>query len=119
VVEGERVVRNLVASALRKEGYRLLLGGSAEEAVRLADEHAGTLDLLLTEAILPGQTGIELVNALVAKRPHLQVIVMSGHMDDVLGGLDDNLALLKKPFTPEELRQRVRAALLQVRQGSR
>jgi two-component system cell cycle sensor histidine kinase/response regulator CckA len=119
VVEDERAILNLVASALRRDGYRLLLAGSAEEATQLADEHAGRIDLLLTDAIMPGKTGIELAQALAAKRPHLRVIVMSGYTEDALSGIDSSMDLLKKPFAPRELRLRVRSALDQVRESSR
>ena len=57
IVEDEPAVRNLVASALRHDGYRLLLAASAEEALALADAHDGRIDLLLTDAIMPGKSG--------------------------------------------------------------
>ena len=77
VVEDESAVRNLVASSLRTEGYRLLLASSAEEALELADSFAEPIHLLLTDAIMPGRSGIELANLLVKKRQALRVIIMS------------------------------------------
>ena len=58
VVEDETAVRNLVASALRHDGYQLLLASSAEEALRIVDAHPGPIDLLLTDAIMPGKSGL-------------------------------------------------------------
>src|SRR6185369_7172993 len=55
VVEDEAAVRNLVASTLRRDGYRLLLASSADEALALVDENDGPIDLLLTDAIMPGK----------------------------------------------------------------
>ena len=113
VVEDEPAVRNLVAATLKTEGYRLLLAGSAEEAMLVAAEHTGAIDLLLTDAVMPGKSGIELANALVAERPGLPVIVMSGYTRETLdvAGLSHAVVLVHKPFTPRELRQRIREVL--------
>ena len=62
-------MRNLVASALRHDGYRLLLASSAEEALAMADAHDGPIDLLLTDAIMPGKSGLELADLMVARQP--------------------------------------------------
>jgi two-component system, cell cycle sensor histidine kinase and response regulator CckA len=113
VVEDEPAVRSLVAATLKTEGYRLLLAASAEEAMVIAAEHAGPIDLLLTDAVMPGKSGIELANALVAERPGLPVIVMSGYTRETLDvtGLTHAVVLVHKPFTPRELRQRIRELL--------
>jgi signal transduction histidine kinase/CheY-like chemotaxis protein len=119
VVEDEPAIRTLVASALRADGYRLLIAGSAEEALRLADDHHQAIDLLVTDAIMPGKTGIELARLLSAKRPGLQVIVMTAYRLDAVAGLDEGMTLLQKPFGPAELRDRVRDALVHIRENSR
>jgi len=118
VVEDEAAMRDLVAGALRRDGYRLLLAKSAEEALELEATHSGPIDLLLTDAIMPGQTGMELAKTLRATRPNLRVIVMSGYAEDALSGLDQTLDVLRKPFSPGELRLRIRAATDQVRDVS-
>ena len=113
VVEDEPAVRNLVASALRHDGYTLLLASSADEALQLADAHDGPLDLLLTDAIMPGKSGIELANVMCARRPGLPIIIMSGYTEEDLSsaGLAEPVSLLQKPFTPRELRRRIREIL--------
>ena len=113
VVEDETAVRNLVASALRHDGYHLLLATSAEEALLLDESHPGPIDLLLTDAIMPGKSGIELAAAMVARRPGLPVIIMSGYTEETLTGfpLDKPISLLQKPLTPRELRRRIRDVL--------
>jgi DNA-binding NtrC family response regulator len=113
VVEDETAVRNLVASALRHDGYHLLLATSAEEALLLDDGHPGPIDLLLTDAIMPGKSGIELAAAMAARRPGLPVIIMSGYTEETLTGgpLEKPISLLQKPFTPRELRRRIRDVL--------
>ena len=113
IVEDETAVRNLVASTLKAEPYQLLLAKSAEEALEVASAHEGQIHLLLTDAIMPGKSGIELANALVASRPGLPVIIMSGYTDETLNvtGLEHEVVLLHKPFTPRELRQLIRDVL--------
>ena len=113
VVEDEVAVRNLVTSALRRDGYHLLLATSAEDAITMADTHDGPIDLLLTDATMPGKSGIELASIMIGRRPGLPVIVMSGYTEDTLAvsGLDPPVALLQKPFTPRDLRQRIREVL--------
>ena len=103
-------MRNLIASALKNDGYDLLLAGSAEEALTIVDSFKGSIDLLLTDAILPGRGGVELVAEMAKRRPGLRVLMMSGYTEDALS-MGSGVALLQKPFTPRELRQRVREAL--------
>jgi PAS domain S-box-containing protein len=113
VVEDETAVRNLVASALRHDGYQLLLASSAEEALKLVEAHTSQIDLLLTDAIMPGKSGLELANMMVARQPGLPVIVMSGYTEEnlAISGLTEPPALLQKPFTPRDLRRRIREVL--------
>jgi PAS domain S-box-containing protein len=116
VVEDEPTVRSLVASALRRDGYRLLLAASAEEALGMVETFHDEIDLLLTDAIMPGRSGIELANALAQTRPALRVIIMTGYTPDTLSGLDNRrVELLQKPFTPGELRRRIGEALAEPR----
>jgi len=112
IVEDEPAVRNLVASALRHEGFELLLAASAEEALAIVGERGTPIDLLLTDALMPGKSGVELAAMLMAQSPGLPVILMSGYADETLtmtGG--DSVERLQKPFTPGELRQRIRQML--------
>jgi two-component system cell cycle sensor histidine kinase/response regulator CckA len=113
IAEDEPAVRKLVASALRNDGYQLLLASSAEEALVMADAHNGTIDLLLTDAMMPGKSGLELASLLAETRPGLPVIVMSGYTQEDLSvsGFSQPIGLLQKPFTPKELRRRIREVL--------
>jgi two-component system cell cycle sensor histidine kinase/response regulator CckA len=109
IVEDENAVRNLVLVALAQRGYRLLSAATAQEALDLVDAEARPVDLLLTDANMPGMNGVELVSRLVAKWPALPVILMSGFTEDLesLAGLEDQMTLLPKPFTPRQLREHV------------
>jgi two-component system cell cycle sensor histidine kinase/response regulator CckA len=79
----------------------------------IADAHDGPIDLLLTDAMMPGKSGVELANLMAVRRPATPVIVMSGYTDETLDvpGMKDPIALLQKPFTPRELRRRIKEVL--------
>jgi len=112
IVEDEAAVRNLVASALRNDGYTMLLASSAEEALTVAESRHGPIDLLLTDAIMPGKSGMELAAIMVERHADLRVIIMSGYTDETLPvDTGERVTLLQKPFTPRELRRRIRETL--------
>jgi PAS domain S-box-containing protein len=113
IVEDEPAVRNLVASVLRHDGYQLLLASSAGEAADMFDAHEGPIDLLLTDAMLPDGNGPELADLMIARRPGLPVIIMTGYTEETLEvpRQQGQLPLLQKPFSPRELRRRIREAL--------
>jgi PAS domain S-box-containing protein len=113
VVEDESSVRNLVVAALKNEKCRVLQAASGFEALKLAAAETGRIDLLLTDASMPGMSGIELANTLLRQRPDIRVIVMSGYVDDslTLSGASEPVTLLPKPFTPRDVRQKIGEAL--------
>lgn len=111
VAEDEDAVRALARQMLMREGYTVLTASSGEQALRTAERHAGTIDLLLTDVIMPGMNGPELAERLVAARPGTKVLFMSGHAGDALdefGLRRETVPFLPKPFTPEVLVRRVR-----------
>ena len=109
IAEDEDAVRQLVASTLRDE-YTVLLARSADDALRIADERNEPVDLLLTDAIMPGKSGVELAAALVQRWPSLRVMFMSGYTEEELSvnGVERPVTVLEKPFTPRDLRRRIR-----------
>ncbi|HKJ92345.1 MAG TPA: response regulator, partial [Longimicrobiales bacterium] len=110
VVEDEEAVRSVVRRTLDREGYTILDAPNAEVALDLAAAYDGTIDLLLTDVVMPGMAGSELSQLLESQRPGLRVLYMSGHTEDeiVRRGIDrDNVELLEKPFSPQELSARV------------
>ena len=112
VVEDEPGVRGLVTAALRKEGYLVLQAESGKAAIDAASQ-AGHIDVLLTDVAMPGMTGIELARTLARTHVQMRVIVMSGHPPNMvsLPKLKHPPEFLAKPFTPNELRQRMQAVL--------
>ena len=114
VVEDETAVRELVRTALVRCGYRVLAARDGEEALTRAAAHAGRIDLLLTDVVMPGLNGRELAMRFRQSRPNSRVLFMSGYAADVIsdeGALAGDANLLMKPFTPDELEERVRKAL--------
>ena len=114
LVEDDASVRQLVGNILRSHGYRVLAAGSAEAGQALAAVHAGPIDLLLTDVILPGKNGRDLYQSLADRRPWLKVLYMSGYTGNVIAHhhvLDDGVALLQKPFSMNELLQKIKAVL--------
>jgi len=114
VVEDEPSVRTLVRDELRKLGYRVLEAKSGIEACLLATQQAGSLQLLLTDVVMPGMGGRELAQHLSAIKPDLRTLFMSGYTDDVgimAGQEEGTTSFLQKPFTPEVLAHAVRNLL--------
>ena len=114
LVEDEDELRNLAGRGLESHGYRIVPAADAQEAIRLADQLDGSIDLLLTDVIMPGMSGPELARHLLGTRPDLPVLFISGYTGDdklAAGRLPPDADLLPKPFGPEELRLRVEDAL--------
>ena len=112
VVEDEEAVRHFAVESLRRHGYHVLQSSGGEEALKVASAHDGTIDVLLTDVVMPGIKGPELATRLRALRPGMRVVLMSGDAADVVtaGDLRD-AALVAKPFSPASLSRAVRDAL--------
>ncbi|MBI5084860.1 MAG: PAS domain S-box protein [Acidobacteria bacterium] len=120
VVEDQKDVHKLARLVLNSYGYKVLEAANAAEALLLAESSTGTIDLVVTDVIMPGTNGRELAGRLRPLRPGLKVLFMSGYAEDVLPSrerLDQGIAFLQKPFTPEELARKVRELLGPRRQG--
>jgi two-component system cell cycle sensor histidine kinase/response regulator CckA len=110
VVEDEDSVRSVVRAILDLSGYRVIAVASAEDALKVAEAPEHAIDLLLTDVVMPGIGGRELADRVLAARPGLRVLFMSGYIE---GGptMTPGLSFLQKPFTPDELEAKVRASL--------
>jgi two-component system, cell cycle sensor histidine kinase and response regulator CckA len=114
LVEDEVAVRRLGVRILERRGYNVLEAASGQEAVRLFEQMAPQIDMLVTDVVMPEMGGTELARRLRAMKPSLRVLFTSGYTADAIahdGGLEDGTAFLEKPFTPEVLAQKVRDVL--------
>ena len=114
VVEDDDLVRALIREFLTSVGYTVILAANPEEGLKLATERADEIDLLLTDVVMPGMSGRELVDRLTTSTPNLRVLFMSGYSDEAVasrGILEDGLAFLQKPFTRYSLSAKVRKVL--------
>ena len=114
LVEDEPEVRDLAREILEGSGYTVLQACDAQDAVFMAERHAGPIHLLLTDVIMPRQSGRALVERLRPLRPEMQVLYMSGYTNEAIvrhGVLDPDTQFIQKPFSPAGLGHKVRAAI--------
>jgi CheY-like chemotaxis protein len=114
LVEDEASVRRLLKHVLSKQGYEVLEASSGEEALDIYDRHNGSIDLLLTDMVMPKMNGRELADELTQRQPGLRVLCVSGYTDDVLirnGALGPGMYFLQKPLKPQVLTTKVREVL--------
>jgi two-component system, cell cycle sensor histidine kinase and response regulator CckA len=113
VVEDAGGLRELAKRLLERQGYTVLVAANADEAIQLFEQSA-SIDVLLTDVVMPGGSGPELIKRLVERRPALKVIYMSGYTEEAIvqhGVLNPGIAFLHKPFTSETLGRKVREVL--------
>ncbi|MEZ4373104.1 MAG: response regulator [Polyangiaceae bacterium] len=114
VVEDEPVVRRMAERMLARLGYQVISARNGEEGLQIGRERLDEIDILLTDVVMPGMSGHDLYHALLALRPDLRVVFMSGYTHNVIaaqGVLEEGVHLLHKPFTLEQLSDKLRDAL--------
>jgi PAS domain S-box-containing protein len=113
VVEDMDGLRELAKRLLERQGYAVLLAANASEAIELFERHP-SIDVLLTDVVMPGASGPELTKQLVGQRATLKVIYMSGYTEEAIvhhGVLKPGIAFINKPFTSETLGRKIREVL--------
>ena len=114
LVEDELGVRGPIRRVLLAKGYHVLEAGNGAEALELATAHEGSIDLLLTDVVMPVMGGAELARHLREVRPQVRILFMTGFSPEAIashGVLAPDTTLLQKPFTVEELVLSVARAL--------
>jgi PAS domain S-box-containing protein len=114
VVEDQEGVRGLATEVLESLGYRVLSAGDGPEALALVAGHEGSIDLALTDVVLPGINGKQLVERLKALHPESKVLFTSGYSEELIahrGVLDPDVAYIAKPYSPEDLAAKIREVL--------
>src|SRR5215471_5342283 len=114
LVEDLESLRNVIADSLEQLGYRVLSASSGEEAVALSNSYSGEIHLLLADVLMPQMKGPELAQKILAGRPQLKVVYVSGYPERVLapyGVLEPGTILIQKPFSIKILSAKLRQAL--------
>ena len=114
ICEDDVAVRELTARILAGGGYQVLVAQDATHALQLAAGHAGPIPLLLTDVIMPGMNGRQLSESLAVLRPGIRTLFVSGYTSDVIahhGVLDANVDFLEKPYSRQQLLQKIREIL--------
>jgi PAS domain S-box-containing protein len=113
VCEDDDLVRILIETMLTENGYRVIVGARPAEALELAAQHRGPIDVLVTDVVMPQMSGPELVHELEEVRPEFEVLFLSGYSAETVRGraLQERAAFLQKPFDDVSLLQRIRALL--------
>jgi CheY-like chemotaxis protein len=114
VVDDEEDLRDIMRRMLERRGFAALVAGDADQALGICRNHAGPIDVLVTDLNLPGTSGAELCRAIRVLRPDLRVIYISGLPKDIAvskGLIDADGLLVKKPFTSAILIEALQSAL--------
>ena len=115
LAEDQSSIRTVLREFLESEGYKVLEAQNGNEALEIAKHYTGSIDVLVTDVIMPQLRGIELAKRLSENYPSICVILMSGYSEDALVEnrllSERNMTLIQKPFDPEELAQKIRESL--------
>jgi two-component system, cell cycle sensor histidine kinase and response regulator CckA len=114
LVEDAEGVRALLQDVLTMYGHQVLVARDGEEGIRLANDHIGLIDLIITDIVMPRMGGRELVERVVTARPAVRALYLSGYTDEAVmrhGVLEAGAAFLQKPFTARQLMTKVRQIL--------
>ncbi len=114
LVEDEEGVRELIHEWLAAHGYEMLVASDGPQALALVERRDQPIDLLIADVVMPMMGGPALAKKLLARQPSLKVIFVSGYADEAIGDrrmLEEGASFLQKPFTLDDLLQKVRAVL--------
>ncbi|MDG1286245.1 MAG: response regulator [Rickettsiales bacterium] len=111
LVEDEEPVRNFAARALRNKGYTVLEADCGEQAIEVIEEHGDKLDVIVSDVIMPGMNGPEMIKKIVPDHPNVKIIFISGYAEDAFTdsfGDDYEFNFLPKPFTLKQLAAKIK-----------
>jgi CheY-like chemotaxis protein len=111
VVEDEGVVRELIARDLAARGYTVLTAAAGVEALAVADGHPGSIELVVTDVVMPGMGGPEVMRQLAVTRPETKAVYMSGYTERAVADELGRCPLLQKPFNASTLAGTIREVL--------
>jgi len=110
IAEDQPDVRKLLQNLLHSAGYHVLTAPDGKKALKIAEEHTGKIDLLLSDVVMPEMSGVDLAKALKAKRPESRIILTSAYSQGMLV-MDSDWVFIPKPYFPQRLLEEVGKAL--------
>jgi len=113
-VEDSRLLAKVTRDFLEADGYNVLMASNPKEAIDIAANHHDSIHLLLTDVVMPEMNGRELAEHLLAKRPEMRVLYMSGYTNGILSEhafRAEDAAFIEKPFSHDALSRKVRRTL--------
>ena len=114
LAEDDENVQRLAKRVLEMQGYAVLEASTGAQALQICEQYRGPIHLILTDVVMPKMSGRELVERMKQMRPDIRILYMSGYTDDAIvrhGALNEGVAFLQKPFTPDDLLRKVREVL--------
>jgi CheY-like chemotaxis protein len=114
VVEDEPAILRMTCMMLEQKGYTVLPAATPADALEKVENHSRAIDLLLSDVVLPEMSGRDLAGQIMGLCPGIRVLFMSGYTADVIahqGVLDDGVAFIQKPFSMNDLAEKVRGVL--------
>ena len=112
LAEDEETIRRLVTEVLTRNGYRVVAASTGDEALELLEQHGSSIDLLLTDVVMPGMSGPDLARAAQLRNPALRVLYTSGYASEPDEAFEDpDVEFIGKPFSPQALVAKVRDVL--------
>jgi two-component system, cell cycle sensor histidine kinase and response regulator CckA len=114
LVEDEAALRTSTREFLIRKGYKVVEACNGEDGLRVSREYAGPIDLMISDVVMPIMSGPNLAELLVAERPQMKVLFVSGYAENTVlhhGKIDVTACLLQKPFSLEALARRIREVL--------
>jgi two-component system, cell cycle sensor histidine kinase and response regulator CckA len=118
VVDDEDKLREILKLGLTRHGFSVLEASNGEDALQVSKEYVGPIHLLLVDVVMPGISGVELAPQILASRPDIKVILMSGYRDDQIllnAALNPTTPFFHKPFTIDSLIQTIEDLLREPR----
>ena len=104
-------MRTAIAEFLQSKGYKVLAAADGLQAKLICEQHSGAIDVILTDLVMPGMDGVEVVKTVLLLFPDIHVLYMSGYTDHAVELLDSGAVLLRKPFGFRTLAAKLRVMI--------